>query len=61
MPSHCIGQRYFRLLARGGGGYEAPWDGPPNVVLTARVPDGPNRVWRIPLLSGHAYLMSELS
>jgi hypothetical protein len=45
----------------GGGGLRSPRDGPPDVVLTAWVPDGLNHVWRSPLLSGRAYLMSVLS
>jgi hypothetical protein len=40
------------LGGRGGGGCEAPQDGPSDSVLIARVPDGLDSLWRILLLPG---------
>jgi hypothetical protein len=37
------------------------WDGPSNVALITRVPDGPKPLWRSSLLWGWAYPMSGLS
>jgi hypothetical protein len=42
-------------------GVRSPWDRIRDVVLTARVPVGPNTLWRSPPLLGRAYLMLELS
>jgi hypothetical protein len=58
VPSHCVGRFYFRPPFRG---VHSPQDGPSNVMLTARVPDGLNPLWRSLLLQGRAYPMSELS
>jgi hypothetical protein len=52
IPSHCIGHCGSRLTF---------WGGREGVVLTARVLDGPDSLWRSPLLPRWAYPMSELS
>jgi hypothetical protein len=40
---------------------QSPRDGLSDEVLTTRVHDGPNPLWRGPLLPGRAYPMLELS
>jgi hypothetical protein len=58
--SHCTGWCGFRPPFWGGG-VRNPQDGPSVVMLTARVPDGPDPAWRSPLIPRQIYPMSELS
>jgi hypothetical protein len=44
-----------------GGGVQRSRDRIFVMVLTARVADGMNPLWRSPLFPGHAYPVSELS
>jgi hypothetical protein len=48
-PSHYIGQRNFRLPFRG---VRSPQVGPSASVLTARISNGPNLLWRSLSLPG---------
>jgi hypothetical protein len=58
VPSHRVGQCCFRPPFRV---VRSPWDGPSDAVLTTRVPDGSNPLWKNLLLLGQAYPMSESS
>jgi hypothetical protein len=52
VPSHRTGRRYFRLPFPW---VQSPRDGSSVMVLTTRVPNGPNPPWRSPLLPRRAY------
>jgi hypothetical protein len=58
VPSCWIGRCHVRMPFRG---VRSPRGGIHDMVLTTRVHDAPNLMWRSLPLQGHAYLMLELS